>query len=129
MQPGDLSIILPEIILSIYAMGALLIGVYGGKDKLAPALVWGTSALFVVVGLAPGASFANVPALNQEQSDQALANGAIAQLGNVGTACSVPLLAAVATFGMTGLLLTLIVVSALGLLNVWLIHRNIAKSA
>jgi NADH-quinone oxidoreductase subunit N len=50
MQPGDLSIILPEIILSIYAMGALLIGVYGGKDKLAPALVWGTSALFVVVG-------------------------------------------------------------------------------
>ena len=47
MQPGDLSIILPEIILSVYAMGALLIGVYGGKDNLAPAIVWGTSALFV----------------------------------------------------------------------------------
>ncbi|MEQ9041201.1 MAG: NADH-quinone oxidoreductase subunit NuoN [Silicimonas sp.] len=47
MQPGDLSIILPEIILSVYAMGALLIGVYGGKDSLAPAIVWGTSALFV----------------------------------------------------------------------------------
>ena len=49
MQSGDLSIILPEIVLAVYAMGALLVGVYGGKDKLAPALVWGTSVLFVAV--------------------------------------------------------------------------------
>ena len=49
MQSGDLSIILPEIILAIYALGALLIGAYGGKDKLASAMVWGTSALFVVL--------------------------------------------------------------------------------
>ena len=49
MQPGDLSIILPEIILAIYAMGALLIGVYGGKDKLAPAMLWATSVVFVAL--------------------------------------------------------------------------------
>jgi NADH-quinone oxidoreductase subunit N len=49
MQPGDLSLILPEIALSIFAMGALLAGAYGGKDKLAPTLLWATAALFVVI--------------------------------------------------------------------------------
>ena len=47
MQPGDLSIILPEIILSVFAMIALLVGAYGGKDKLAPMMVWATVTLFV----------------------------------------------------------------------------------
>lgn len=49
MQPGDLSLILPEIVLSIFTMGALLAGAYGGKDKIAPMLLWATAALFVVV--------------------------------------------------------------------------------
>ena len=49
MQSGDLSIILPEIILSVFAMGALMIGAYGGKDKLAPAMLWGTAVLFAIV--------------------------------------------------------------------------------
>ncbi len=48
---ADLTVILPEIILSIYAIGALLIAAYSGKDRLASLLVWITSALFVVVGL------------------------------------------------------------------------------
>ncbi|MDJ1017134.1 MAG: NADH-quinone oxidoreductase subunit NuoN [Paracoccaceae bacterium] len=47
MQPGDLSVILPEIVLSVYAMGALLIGVYTTKDKMAPLILWITAALFV----------------------------------------------------------------------------------
>ncbi len=46
---ADLNIILPEIVLAVYAMGALLAAVYTGKDKLAPMLVWITSALFVVL--------------------------------------------------------------------------------
>ena len=49
MQPGDLSLILPEIVLSVFAMAALLGGAYGGKDKLASTLLWATAALFVVV--------------------------------------------------------------------------------
>ena len=49
MQPGDLSIILPEIILSVYALAALLFGAYAGKDKTAPLLVWVTSALLAAV--------------------------------------------------------------------------------
>ena len=46
---ADLSIILPEIFLSVFAMIGLLVGAYGGKDKLAPLFVWATSALLVAV--------------------------------------------------------------------------------
>lgn len=49
MQTGDLSIILPEIVLSIFAMAGLLAGAYGGRDRLGPAMIWTTSALFAVL--------------------------------------------------------------------------------
>jgi len=49
MQPGDLSTILPEIILSVFAMAGLLVGAYGGKDKLASTMLWVTSALMIIV--------------------------------------------------------------------------------
>lgn len=49
MLSQDLNTILPEIVLSLYAMGALLAAVYTVKDKAAPLLVWITSALFVAV--------------------------------------------------------------------------------
>ncbi|RVV97325.1 NADH-quinone oxidoreductase subunit NuoN [Mesobaculum littorinae] len=58
MTSADFSILLPEISLAVYAMLALLVGVYTGKDKLAPTLVWLTAAVFVIlagwIGLAPG---------------------------------------------------------------------------
>ena len=47
MQSGDLSIILPEIILSVFAIIGLLVGAYGGKDKLAAPMLWTTSAVLV----------------------------------------------------------------------------------
>ncbi|WP_435137972.1 NADH-quinone oxidoreductase subunit NuoN [Pseudopelagicola sp. nBUS_19] len=50
MIQADLNIILPEILLSIYAMVALLAAVYGGKDKLAPMLTWVTASVFVLLG-------------------------------------------------------------------------------
>ncbi len=49
MQTGDLTIILPEIVLSIFAMAGLLAGAYGGRDRLGPAMIWTTSALFAVL--------------------------------------------------------------------------------
>ncbi len=85
--------------------------------------------LFVVMGVVPGASFANVPALNDRAADQARANGAIAQLGNVGTACSLPLMAAVVWYGLPGLLGAAAVISAIGFIAVRVIHRKIAQSA
>ena len=51
MQPGDLSIILPEILLSVFAMLALVGGAYGGQDRLAPAILWMTSAFMVALAL------------------------------------------------------------------------------
>ncbi|WP_209313534.1 NADH-quinone oxidoreductase subunit NuoN [Jannaschia formosa] len=48
MTAIDLSIILPEMLLAIYAMGALLGAVYTTKDALAKPLVWLTAAVFVL---------------------------------------------------------------------------------
>ncbi|MDU8945891.1 NADH-quinone oxidoreductase subunit NuoN [Ovoidimarina sediminis] len=46
---GDFAAILPEIILSIFAMIALMVGAYGGQDKLARPILWSTvSAMFVL---------------------------------------------------------------------------------
>ena len=50
MTSADLTLILPEIILSLYAMGMLLVAVYTTKDALASALVWLTAGLMVVLG-------------------------------------------------------------------------------
>lgn len=50
MLAADLNIILPEIILAVFAMLALLGAVYSTKDDMAPTLVWLTAA--VMAGLA-----------------------------------------------------------------------------
>ncbi|NNK78412.1 MAG: NADH-quinone oxidoreductase subunit NuoN [Litoreibacter sp.] len=49
MIQSDLSIVLPEIVLAVFAMGALIGAVYTGKDKTAPLVLWSTSALFVAL--------------------------------------------------------------------------------
>lgn len=49
-------------------------------------------ALFACLGLIQGASFAAVPELNKKPSEQSLANGALAQAGNIGNFCGTPLL-------------------------------------
>ena len=49
MISTDLTIILPEIVLAVYAMLALVAAVYTTKDGLAPALTWATAAVMVVL--------------------------------------------------------------------------------
>ncbi|PZX17624.1 NADH-quinone oxidoreductase subunit N [Palleronia aestuarii] len=56
MTSSDFSLLLPEIILALSAMLALLGAVYTGKDRLAPMLVWATAALFVIVAAFVGFS-------------------------------------------------------------------------
>jgi len=51
MISQDISVVLPEIVLAVYAMAALLFAVYTSKDKLAGAILWATAAMFTVVGL------------------------------------------------------------------------------
>ena len=53
---ADLSVVLPEIVLSLYVMAALLGAVYTVKDKLGPILIWSTSALMVVLAIWIGTS-------------------------------------------------------------------------
>ncbi len=67
------------------------------------------------LGLVQGASFASVPQLNPEAADQARANGAMAQMGNIGNTAGTPALAALALIGgYPALLGTVIAVMTLG---------------
>ncbi|TDL84231.1 NADH-quinone oxidoreductase subunit NuoN [Palleronia sediminis] len=62
MTSADFSTILPEMLLAIFAMLALVVCVYGGKDRWASPLVWITAAVFAVtafwVGLKSGGGIA-----------------------------------------------------------------------
>ncbi|KPP85608.1 MAG: NADH-quinone oxidoreductase subunit N [Rhodobacteraceae bacterium HLUCCO07] len=49
MIQADLNVILPEIVLALYAMGALLFGVYTGKDRLTGPLIWLTAGVMAVL--------------------------------------------------------------------------------
>jgi len=51
MTPTDFSTVMPEVLLSLYAMAALLGGVWTGKDKVAGVLLWLTVAVLLVFGL------------------------------------------------------------------------------
>ena len=49
---ADFAAILPEVILAVFAMIALMAGAYGGQDKLARPILWSTvSAMFVLGAL------------------------------------------------------------------------------
>ncbi len=51
MISADIQILMPEILLSIYAMAALIGAVYTSKDAAAPALTWATAGLFVLMAV------------------------------------------------------------------------------
>lgn len=51
MIQADLNIILPEIVISVFAMGALVASVYTGKDRMAGLLTWVTAGLMALVAL------------------------------------------------------------------------------
>jgi NADH-quinone oxidoreductase subunit N len=51
MIQADLSVILPEIVLALFAMFALLAAVYTGKDKLGVPLVWATGGLMAALAI------------------------------------------------------------------------------
>ena len=51
MIGADIQILMPEILLAVYAMGALMAAVYTTKDGMAPLLTWATSGLFVLLAV------------------------------------------------------------------------------
>jgi NADH-quinone oxidoreductase subunit N len=54
MIAADLLIALPEVVLAIFAVVALLVGAYGGQDRIAGLLLWVTAALFLLLALWTG---------------------------------------------------------------------------
>jgi MFS transporter, DHA1 family, inner membrane transport protein len=97
-------------------------------------VTWGhgpTEAAFACLiaasmGIAQGASFAAIPQLSPDPADRALAAGAIAQLGNLGTTTGTPMLALIlGASGITGMTLFLIAFGALGIaLHQWQQRRR-----
>ena len=78
----------------------------------APVLVL---ALGGALGLVQGASFAAVPELNASLEDRALANGGLAQMGNLGNSIGTPLLVAViAMSGYAGMMASAAIVFTIG---------------
>ena len=51
MIAADIQVVLPELVLSVFAMAALMGAVYTIKDRAAPLLVWTTSGVMVLVAL------------------------------------------------------------------------------
>ncbi|WP_417433905.1 MFS transporter [Hoeflea sp.] len=101
------------------AIGLVLVFLLTGPDA------WLFIAIFAALGLVQGASFAAVPQLNASLPDRALANGAIAQTGNLGNALGTPAMLAVAATGAaTGLPALLIGCYAIAIA----VHMALARS-
>lgn len=85
----------------LIAPGALVAGGFAAMAAVfavamaLPGMAAPVSVLAMLIsGLVAGGGFAAVPALNGADADRALANGALAQLGNIGTFAGTPVLAA-----------------------------------
>lgn len=109
------------------ALAALLLQAAWGHE---PLVVAAALALAGALGLVQGASFAAIPQLNPDREARARAAGAVAQLGNVGTTCGTPLLAALlADLSRPGLLLFVLVPALSGIvLHQWLSARRRAEA-
>jgi predicted MFS family arabinose efflux permease len=82
-----------------------------------PANVTACIALAAALGLIQGGSFAVVPQLNETAVTQAQANGAMAQMGNLGNTLGTPVMvAALAVFGYNALPMFVGLALVLGLL-------------
>ena len=72
--------------------------------------------LFGALGLVQGASFAAIPQLNSDAYSQALSNGAMAQMGNMGNTLGLPLmLVMVSLMGFKGLIAFVLICHLLGI--------------
>ncbi len=87
-------------------------------------------ALFGALGLVQGASFAAVPQLNGRPQTQAYANGALAQMGNLGNTCGTPLLLTIlVSLGFSGAIIFLFLCFALGIAVHMVLQRRRVVSA
>ena len=109
-------------VLTISLIGFSMI-VAGGFAVLAnfELAIW---IMFIGLGLVPAAQFAMIPVLNVSEADRAIASGAIAQMGNIGTASGTPVFAILIVWGGPNyLLLSILIAAGTGFLTVFLLSR------
>ncbi|MCU9847112.1 NADH-quinone oxidoreductase subunit NuoN [Defluviimonas sp. WL0024] len=74
MIASDFSAVLPEVVLIVYGMAALIGAVYSGKDELTGLLTWTTAAIFVAIAAWIGlSSSADAMAFSGSFADDAFA--------------------------------------------------------
>ena len=64
MLSQDVTVILPELLLAIWAMVGLMAGAYGPGDKLTSGLTWATAAVMIALGLIAGFGTGEATAFN-----------------------------------------------------------------
>ncbi len=107
----------PTLGLRIAFTGVALsaLAMWGGKSSglgIGPAAI----ALLYLAGLAGGSAYALIPFLNRSASSQARANGAIVQLGNLGSTLGPPIFAQlISIWGIKGLALPVVLLALSGL--------------
>lgn len=82
-------------------------------------------SIFIMLGVIQSANFASIPALNKDVKDLANANGAVAQMGNLGNTTGTPILLSVLVFtGLNGLILLITLTYLCGALAHFLLAKK-----
>lgn len=115
-------VVAPRIVIWGFGISGLLFAVMAASGLPAIAVL-----AFLATGVVAGGNFAAVPLLNDTPRDQALANGAMAQLGNIGTFSGTPLfaLAVGSLWGLAGLS---IAICLFGVIVAGHVYRMAARS-
>jgi len=93
----------------VVLIGFLLALISSLAGLILPLNGWVLLCLFAAMGLIQSASFACIPQLNSSATSQALANGAMSQMGNLGNLIGTPLMFALLTsFGVSSIYVMLI---------------------
>ncbi len=113
---------LPAVQVVLIGLGAAML--FSLTGLVLPLNGWLLLCLFAAMGLVQSASFACIPQLNPSASSQALANGAMSQMGNLGNLIGTPLMFALLTsFGTSSIYLMLIGCFGAALAaHLWLAH-------
>ncbi|MBS8228563.1 MFS transporter [Vannielia litorea] len=115
-----------RLAIGAFAAGALLMVLFlllpGARMVIAVPML-------LAFGAVPGAAFAAAPLLNPDPADTARANGAIAQVGNIGTALTIPAYTLALGAGLGGMVALTVGLSLAGMLVVALVFSRVSRAA
>lgn len=102
-----------------------ILSVATGLSLNSPMFVYVTCATMFVSGVVQASTFSAIPQLCQSENDQAQANGAVTQLGNLGATCGTPIFAlGISVLGANAVPLLATVFATLAVIMLVYIGRN-----